>query len=185
MEQTVISNTSHRLYKAFAELYAVSFPIFEQRTAVQQEEAFGSVEYKLTGYEEGGALVGFIACWEFERYVYIEHFAVDTGLRGAGYGTRILQSFIRNTDKTVLLEIDPITDDVSAARLRFYKRCGFCENVYPHRHPAYRDGYRPHSLIVLTTNRQIAEDEYDAFRRDLYEVVMKLLFTQISNNIII
>lgn len=35
----------------------------------------------------------------------------------------------------VLLEIDPVVDAVSEARLGFYKKCGFLENPYPHVHP--------------------------------------------------
>ena len=112
---------------------------------------------------------------EFKDYLYIEHFAINNEIRGKGYGSTILNKFIKSTPKTILLEIDPIIDDISNARLRFYKRCGFWENPYSHTHPSYRDEYQPHHLIVLTTGKQLSEDEYQTFYKDLSVTVMKRL----------
>ena len=117
--------------------------------------------------------VGFISYWEFSSYRYIEHFAVHQGLRGRGYGSEILNAFLRSTSKIVLLEIDPVVDSVSRARLRFYRKCGFHENPFAHTHPPYREGYPPHSLVVLTSPRSITENEYRIFSTDLTEVVMQ------------
>ena len=69
----------------------------------------------------------------------VEHFAINARLRGKGYGSKLLDYFVRSLDKIVLLEIDPITDNISEARLRFYQRCRFHENPHPHKHPVYRN----------------------------------------------
>lgn len=172
MKSINICNFNHPFYEAFERLYAVSFPVFEQRTREQQETAFRHANYHLKGYEEDDTFIGFISYWEFDDYLYIEHFAINTEIRGKGYGSNLLCAFIRSTDKIVLLEIDPIVDSVSEARLRFYKKCGFHENPHLHKHPAYLDGYQPHSLIVLTTERQISEKEYGIFNFDLKTTVM-------------
>lgn len=170
-----INHSKHLSYNQFKELYTISFPIFEQRTEEQQEKAFNHSAYHLSGYEENNAFIGFISYWEFEEYIYIEHFAINQELRGKGYGNKILNDFITiKTPKIVLLEIDPIVDEVSEARLRFYRRCGFYENPYPHIHPPYRNGNKGHSLVVLTTQREITEKEYQTFHTELTEVVMDL-----------
>ena len=173
MQQCYIDSLNHPLYKSFHNLYVVSFPIFEQRTALQQAEAFRDRRYKLMAFMEDDTFLGFISYWEFDTYLYVEHFAVNAELRGKGYGGRMLRAFQQATEKIVLLEIDPIVDSVSEARLRFYKRCGFFENTYPHRHPAYRSDYQPHPLIVLTDKRAITEKEYHKFYIDLSKTVMK------------
>lgn len=173
MRKIDIRDFDHPLYKAFQTLYACSFPIFEQRTTAQQKAAFACANYHLTACENDATLVGFISYWEFDTYLYVEHFAISTLIRGKGYGCEVLRDFIRSTRKIVLLEIDPVTDSVSAARLRFYRKCGFHENPYPHRHPAYRAGYAPHPLIVLTAQRPISAEEYQTFHRDLQTVVMR------------
>ena len=121
---------------------------------------------------DNGLFIGFIAFRECVVYVYIGHCAVSRDIRGEGYGSRLLADFIAANSKTVLLEIDPLVDDVSKALLAFYRKCGFHENPYTHVHPPYRDGYGAHPLIVLTTGRPLSEEEYQQFRKDLSDVVM-------------
>lgn len=172
-EKNDISHPAHPLYTPFKELYASSFPIFEQRTEPQQLKAFSCSNYHLTAYRENDRLIGFIAYWEFPTYIYIEHFAISTALRGKGYGCEVLQRFMTENSKTILLEIDPPSDDMSIARLRFYQRCGFYSNPYPHIHPPYRSTYKGHTLVVLTSGREITEDEYRQFQTDLSSVIMQ------------
>ncbi len=70
----------------------------------------------IIGYCSEGSFIGFISFWEFKDYLYIEHFAINNEIRGKGYGSTILNKFIKSTPKTILLEIDPIIDDISNAR---------------------------------------------------------------------
>lgn len=172
MKHNRIQNSEHPLYAPFKELYACSFPVFEQRTERQQQKAFSCSNYHLRAYCENDLQIGFIAYWEFPAYRYIEHFAIHTGLRGKGYGGQVLKNFLSESSKTILLEIDPPADAVSLARLRFYQRCGFYPNPYPHVHPPYREAYEGHPLVVLSAGREITEDEYRQFRTDLSSVVM-------------
>ncbi len=178
MQQCYIDSFNHPLYQSFRDLYVESFPIFEQRTATQQAYAFQCERYKLLVFTDGDTFLGFISYWDFDTYRYVEHFAVNAVLRGKGYGSRMLQAFLQTTDKVTLLEIDPVVDSVSEARLRFYKKCGFHENPYPHRHPAYRSEYKPHSLEVLTAKRKITKEEYKRFYMDLSKTVMKEIGTE-------
>lgn len=173
IETVKISDNNPPLYKEFRELYQRSFPLFEQRTLLQQQAAFASPHYHLIAYIEDGCFIGFVSYWEFDVYIYIEHFAVSGNCRGKGYGSRILKEFTDKIGKTVILEIDPVTDDISSARLRFYLKCGFHENRYPHIHPPYRDGYKAHPLVILSTQRALSGSEYEAFNSDLKEVVME------------
>ena len=85
----------------------------------------------------------------------------------------ILKNLIEQESGRVLLEIDPVTDNVSAARLHFYQLHGFVENPYPHTHPAYRNGYPDHSLVVLSSGETIPDIEYKRFASDLNRVIMK------------
>lgn len=168
-----LANKNSPLYEAFRNVYRVSFPIYEQRTEIQQEDAFSSSHYHLDCYMQSDCFVGFIAYWAFDRYVYVEHFAIHPELRGGGFGGKILTTLISNENKRVILEIDPIADEVSSARMRFYQSYGFSENSYPHIHPAYREEYPGHNLIVMTTRGYMTESEYTLFLTDLRTVIMK------------
>lgn len=160
------------LYPTFEQIYTASFPLFEQRTEEQQEQAFQSPNYHLEVYLKDNLFIGFISYWDFSTYVYIEHFAIHENFRGQGYGGLLLEDFNKRLNKIILLEIDPIMDEVSANRLKFYKKCGFFENSYDHLHPPYRNAYQGHALIILTTERPITEDEYIQFCSDLRNIVM-------------
>ena len=93
---------------------------------------------------------------------YVEHFAVNTQMRGSGIGSRLLADFCK--DKPLaLLEIDPPQDEISQRRLRFYERLGFVQNPYSHRHPPYRRGFEAHPLCVMTWPRAASRQEYDGF----------------------
>lgn len=168
-----ITSMDSPLYAPFRELYNTSFPVFEQRTGGQQERAFLAPIYHLDVYRKDDTFIGFVAYWDFDAYVYVEHLAIHGSLRGQGYGGLLLKDLEARSGKRILLEIDPITDEVSANRLRFYQKCGFFENEHEHVHPPYRSGYKGHPLIVLSTGRAITKAEYDQFSQDLREVVMR------------
>lgn len=167
-----IINQNDKWYKEFHSFYTVSFPIHEQRNEIQQTEAFADGRYHLDCYIEDNRLQAFVAYWDFQTYSYIEHLAVHPDLRGQSVGTKILSQFINAASSLVLLEIDPVIDEVSAKRFRFYQHLGFIENPYPHYHPAYDKRFEPHHLTVLTYPRVISQDEYNRFYDDLSNVVM-------------
>ena len=176
MNNTIITSTFHELYAAFDSVYATSFPIFEQRTAAQQEEAFADSRYQLIAYtDDDKEFVGFIGCWKFDTYYYIEHFAIATARRGKGEGSRILGEFIasaKKEGKTVILEIDPPIDAVSISRQHFYEHQGMVINTFDHKHPPYREGFYAHPLRIMSANEKVSDKLYQQFVEDLNKVVM-------------
>lgn len=103
----------------------------------------------------------------------IEHLAICDDLRGKGYGGRLLNEFVEQQSKIVLLEIDPVVDELSKKRLRFYTHHVFYTNEYVHDHPAYRLKYPAHRLVVLSHSRRFSPKEYTTFAYELQSVVMK------------
>jgi len=174
MEVTRLISSDDPLFRNFKEMYEVSFPIFEQRTDDQQEEAFLHSNYCLNCYFYESRLTGFIAYWEFDTYLYIEHLAIHPAERGKGLGKVMLDQLMSSHTKRLILEIDPVTDHVSARRLRFYQSLGFVENSHTHTHPAYRKGFAPHSLTVLSTQGLLPYSEYEVFNADLHNKVMNV-----------
>lgn len=167
-----LQNTQHPLFSTFEQLYRISFPEFEQRTFEHQKLALTADNYFLQCYLENGQFIGFVAYWAFEDYLYIEHYAISDKVRGQGYGTRLLGELVLNTNKTVILEIDPVVDEISEKRLRFYRALGFVENTNSHVHPPYQDKFDGHALKVLSSGRAISEAEYRRFNDDLTNIVM-------------
>lgn len=165
---TAVDNKIH--LKAM-ELYKISFPYHEQRTAASQTEIMENSEYQFNLIYDEGDFVGILLCWETESFIYIEHFCIDPDKRNRQYGQRAL-ALLGQRGKTVILEIDPPVDDVSIHRKGFYERAGFRVNSFDHVHPPYRESYQGHRLVVMSCPEPLAKAEYDIFNLYLKNTVM-------------
>ena len=155
-----------------AELYRISFPLHEQRLAASQKRILTDAEYHFDLIYDEDGFAGIILYWERGDCIYIEHFCILPEKRNRSLGRRTLE-LMQNKGKTLILEIDPPTDDVSKRRRGFYERCGFAENPYSHVHPPYREGQSGHSLVVMSWPTVLTEGQYADFRCYLEERVMK------------
>ncbi|MBP6122727.1 MULTISPECIES: GNAT family N-acetyltransferase [Providencia] len=154
-------------------LYDYAFPRYEQRSYAGRSAILSINDYHLDYFSDNGVFVGFIGSWKINDYFYIEHLAISSNLRGQGYGQKVLEQFCSKVMK-VILEIDPVIDEVSQKRLSFYRHCGFKQNQYQHAHPSYYPENKPHYLEVLTFPSSIDQQTYQIFNQKLQTVVMAL-----------
>lgn len=152
-------------------LYDISFPIHEQRDVNARNALFHLEQYYLYKILDENKFVGFIGCWDIGEFFYIEHFAISQDVRGIGYGQKSMTEFCKN-HKRVILEIDPVEDEISKKRLSFYEKNGFVKNNYTHYHPSYTNTRQPHKLIVLSSHSVLSESEYAIFNKFLSNIVM-------------
>lgn len=172
-----IENIDNKWYNDFLSIYSISFPLHEQRNHEQQLYAFGNKHYRLFCQNNENRLDAFLAFWDFEEYVYIEHFAVNDKIRGKSIGTNTLRQFKKEIKKTIVLEIDPVIDEITAKRLDFYQKLDFKLCPFKHIHPAYHKKYEPHELLVLSSDSILSPAMYETFRNDLNKIVMGCLST--------
>lgn len=158
--------------EAVNQLYDKSFPLYEQRSYQGRESILGLNDYHLYYFTDNSEFVGFIGCWKIKDYFYIEHLAISDSLRGQGYGQKVLKQFCLDVGQ-VILEIDPVIDEVSRKRLSFYQHCGFQQNEYAHAHPSYYPENKPHELEVLSYPQAIDKETYQHFNQMLQTVVME------------
>lgn len=168
-----IESVDDPLFEKMWSIYDYSFPYFEKRTLSHQVTAFSNPDYHLDCYIDNDKFIGFIGYWDFSDYIYIEHYALDKEVRGSGYGTKILKEFIENAGKIIILEIDPVVDEVSTRRLRFYKHLNFVENPHSHKCHVYRHDCGEENLDILTYPHEVDCAFYKRFNEDLRDVVMK------------
>ena len=138
-------------------LYRRSFPAHELRLWPDQQAVMNDPLYHFDLCLLDGALAGLILYWDFGAYIYVEHFCVEPSMRGHGLGTLILAELAKK-NKPIILEIDPLTDDVAIRRKGFYERCGYVANGFAH--------------IVMSHPRALSQAEFDTFTVDLREKVM-------------
>ncbi len=167
-----LTSPSHPLYETATALYAMSFPLHEQRLAPSQRAILRCEDYHFTLIMEKERFLGTILYWETTEHIYVEHFCILPDMQGQGFGQQALH-LLRQEGKPIILEIDPPVDALSLRRRGFYLRCGFSENPYPHVHPPYRPGNEGHTLVIMSCPDPISPAAFAAFRHHLEQQVMR------------
>ena len=155
----------------FPEIYRImqaSFSDDEYRPYDEQLALFEEPEYRIYYMP-----AGFLAVWEFESFIYIEHFAVDPALRNSGTGSAMLQELVKQYQKPICLEVELPEDELTRRRIGFYERNGFVFNEYPYIQPPISKGKSPVPLRIMTYGRAITQDTFEEMKRVLYQRVYK------------
>lgn len=161
------------LYMEAMGLYSESFPPHEQRKAASQKEIMHNEEYHFDLIFDGDVFIGNILYWETQNFIYVEHFCIKSEMRNMGYGHDALM-LLNEKGKTVILEIDPLTDEISRRRKGFYERAGYMENGFEHIHPPYHEEYEGHHLVVMSYPHVLSDAQYNEFNDYLGKTVMGL-----------
>ena len=172
MEFLKINKSDTLRWNKVWKLYEDSFPIAERRREEDQLRAFADDRFFPLSAWSGGELVGLLFYWEWDSYRYLEHLAVNPKLRGQGFGSQLLRH-LRNSDHMVILEIDPLVNELSVRRLQFYEKVGFSLTPYRFEHLPYRLDVQPIELLILSYPRMITREQHRNFLQFLNEVVIK------------
>ncbi len=157
----------------FDEVYAImeqSFPTDEIRPYSEQKKLLDNPAYSIYITPSVDA---FIAIWEFEEFVFVEHFAVDSEHRNTGLGSRMLTEFLEKQDKIVCLEVELPDTELAKRRIGFYERNGFFLNEYEYFQPPISRGKKIVPLRIMTSRERIDEVTFDKIRNILYREVYK------------
>ena len=156
------------------EIMEKSFPSDEIRPCNEQKELFDETRYSVYAeYVSDGEIDGFIAAWEFDDFVFIEHFAVSPDKRNAGTGRKILNEFAGMTKKRICLETEPPESEIQKRRISFYERNGFYLNDYDYFQPPISAGKSIVPLMIMTYGSRVDEKEFQNIKNALYKEVYK------------
>ncbi|MDR0422320.1 MAG: GNAT family N-acetyltransferase [Proteiniphilum sp.] len=172
----------YRMQTAFADsverrdgirkLYEESFPPAERRRWTDHLRACADGRFHPLSAWEGEELMGLMFFWEWDSYRYLEYLAVNPALRGQGVGSQMLK-FLHDPAYTVVLEIDPLCNELSVRRLQFYERAGYALTPHRFEHLPYRRGTTPQELLILSYPRMIPGELYKDFLRFMHGVVIR------------
>jgi len=167
-----IHTSDHLLYRFMEELLTEAFPPEEYRRLEELREIID----RRSCFHNNIVLdnehpVGFLSCWDFDGFCYVEHFAVSPSLRNGGYGNRALECLCSSLNRPIVLEVERPVEETAKRRIRFYQRQGFAlwENDYYQ--PPYKPGddYLPMYLMVHgELNR---ERDFETIRGIIYKEV--------------
>lgn len=157
-------NDLDAIYKIMEE----SFPEDERRPYDEQRALLLDSRYSI--YEEDG---GFIATWEFDEFVFVEHFAVDKNKRNSGLGGKMLKEFLELSHKPICLEVEMPDTEIAKRRISFYERNGFFLNEYDYFQPPISKGKKIVPLMIMTSGEKVTKEVFEKIRNTLYKEIYK------------
>lgn len=172
MEYLEITPKDSIRWRSVWNLYEESFPVAERRKMDDHLRACNDDRFFPLSAWEGGELIGLMFFWEWDSYRYLEHLAVNPDLRGHGYGSQLLR-YLRDSAHTIILEIDPLSNELSVRRLQFYERSGYTLTPYRFVHLPYRLGAKAQELLILSYPRMITKEQHNNFLRFVNEEVIR------------
>lgn len=155
-------------------VYYNSFPPEERRAWENIENllAFDGSPYHIDAVFCDEQFIGFISWWAFADFDYVEHFAVDSSMRGHGIGTKVISHFVKDRAKPVVLEVElPENGEMAQRRIAFYLRNGFVvHDKFEYIQPSYGEGLPPVPMMLMTSGASASVD-LKYISQQLHEVV--------------
>ena len=155
--------TEEHEFEVVKSLYLSAFPPEERREYNELIQQLYINECAVNLIIAGGKTAGFCITWDFNDFVYLEHFAIEPVMRGLGIGEGILALIKDIFNKPVILEAEPPADEISTRRIRFYQRNGFKLLHRPYLQPSY-DGIKPEvEMKLMSTGVDFTSEELDSY----------------------
>lgn len=153
-------------------LYERAFPLNERRALLCHETAMRQEsDFVCLSLYDNERFVGLLFYWVLSECVYVEHLAVSESTRGQGIGKAALK-YVAQSGLPIILEIEPPSDAVSVARLRFYESAGYHRLPYEHYQLPYHRGEMPLRLELLSYPAAASSGHITAFENDYLNRVM-------------
>ncbi len=156
------------------EILEQSFPLSERRTYQGQKQLLNKDYYKIYALKENDEIKAFIAVYELESFLFIEHFAVEDRYRNQGLGGLILRELSSIYDKQVILEVEKPESEIAKRRIEFYKRNGFYYNEYHYIQPALNEKSSAIELKIMSTKSRLDKTEFEIKRELIYKNVYNI-----------
>lgn len=165
---------NHNAFDSAFEILQSSFPVSEFRTKENQKALLGKKEYVLYGIyanEDIEKLLGILAVWRLDGFVFVEHFATQRDVRGGGIGGATLLELQAMTDGMIVLEVELPQEEMQKRRIDFYEKHGFFRNAFAYMQPPLRDGEALLPLMLMSYPKPLTESTFLNCRDVLYDVV--------------
>ncbi|SJZ93067.1 GNAT family N-acetyltransferase [Garciella nitratireducens] len=156
-------------------IYQESFPKDEKRNLSLQKQILKNPNYHIIPFYKENILVGFMATWELDweldKFIFIEHYAMDKRYRGQGYGEKFLRDFLQKTSKRIVLEVEKPETSIAKRRIQFYQRLGFYCNPFNYVQPSYEQDQQPVPLLLMTYPDPVSKEIFQHIKDKLYREV--------------
>ena len=118
--------------------------------------------------EKDGQVDAFITAWEFKFFMFVEHFAVKESLQGQKLGTKMMQEYLKQQTKPVILEAESIDTKKAKRRIEFYKRLGFVLNDFGYLQPPLQKSLVNIPLKIMSYPIGFSEEDFIDMKKEIF-----------------
>lgn len=161
MQISLKRTESEQELEVIKKLYLSAFPPSERREFEQLKSLIYNQECAINLIFDFGKLAGVVVFWNFPKFIFLEHLAVEPEMRNQGTGKRVLGLIQKTCNKPVILETEIPGDEISRRRIDFYERNGFSKLTRTYFQPSYGNNKPEVELILMSTNSDFSETELD------------------------
>lgn len=154
-------------------LYIESFPLSERRPIEKMLDFYENKKYfDIYIVVEDGEYIGFLTYWYLTDHIFIEHFAIAPEYRNGGYGRKVMELFINNINRPIILEVELPNTILSERRIGFYQRIGFkLWNKIAYQQPPYHKENSPIPMKLMSYGDVDLDNRLSEIRDEIYETV--------------
>jgi len=180
-----INSVNNQFFSNLFNLYTLAFPPLERRT-------WAGLEYELN-YEkrfcshaliQNGVFVGLFNYWTFDRFIYIEHFAIIPKLRNQGIGSEAMNIFMNQTKLPIVIEVEMPNNITASRRILFYEKLGFSIVSHNYAQPPYEGNGFFMPELIMSNDIHFANSHFEKIKDILYENVYHYQLTKDKNIVV-
>lgn len=169
-----IENVYDPNFEELYDLYNSAFPSYQRRTWAGLETVFNKKPaFQCFVIKLDKEFVGLLNYWTFEKFVYIEHFAIHPNYRNRGLGTMALKEFISKTELPVIVETELPRSVVASQRIHFYERLNFYMTTNFYMQPPYEGSQVMMSMLIMSNDYHFVNKYFTQIKNTLYKEVYK------------
>jgi ribosomal protein S18 acetylase RimI-like enzyme len=169
-DQIVSASDPH--FSNLYDLYISAFLPTERRTCAGLEyELLYEKRFYANALLQNDQFVGFFNFWTFDRFCYIEHFAINPLFRSQHIGSEAMEIFKGMTGLPIVFEVEMPNDTIASRRIHFYERLGFSVLSHDYAQPSYEDNDFIMPMLMMSNDIHFASTHFDLIKKTLYNEV--------------
>lgn len=166
-----IRKNTDTFFSDFLNLYVSAFPVSERRNREALEKVLLKDNFYVYATTSDEQFVGFVCLWTFDRFSFIEHFAVLPRFREQHLGSEIIHLLQLQIKQPIVLEVETPATKIAARRIHFWERLGFYVLSNYYMQPPYNDSDFLIPMLIMSNDYHFANRHFQMIKSTLYHEV--------------
>ena len=150
-----------------------SFSLAEYRSFANTQALLSRGDYELLVHADADGIIGLIAHWKLDDFLFVEHFAISEPRRGNGIGGTLMKAYINEAMRPVILEVEADDSPIARRRIAFYQRLGFTLSNFGYEQPSLQGG-ESHIPLLLMHSPAVSGEQLQQAQEQIFRIVYRI-----------